>query len=533
VIAILDTGADFTHPDLATKFVSHGRDFVNNDNDASDDNGHGTHVSGIIGAATNNGQGVAGIGYNTRVLPVKALNYAGSGNHGQIASAIAWAVDNGARIINLSLGGSVGSQTLKDAIDSATARGVLVVCAAGNAGTSAPQYPAAYPNCLSVVATNGADTRASFSSYGDTVDIAAPGVGILSTVRGGGYEAWDGTSMAAPNVAGVAALVASANPPLTGTQIRARLESTADNIGAAFYFGRGRVNAERAVSGGSTPLPTAVPTAPATPPANPGNDYVTQLHTLINQARAQNGLAPLRIDNRLSNAADFHNRWMRDNNCFSHNCPGEPPVITRMRNANYPALSGGENIGKGYTSPQHMMDGWMNSAGHRAAILNTVWPDIGCAYLRGQSGQAWDSWWTCGFARGSDTPQPTVIVPPTRQAPTPFATTTPLPIPTPIRTTTPIRTATPQPGETLPAGWWMFLTIPATAQTNSIRAAAYSEFCLGYLNRGVTCAYVGSPFALRITIDYDAAPWIAANRAYWAYFDPYQRYGVTAKWQRK
>ena len=189
-IAVVDTGADFAHPDLAAKFVSRGRDFVTGHPDAADDHGHGTHVSGIAAAVTNNGLGVAGVGYNARLLPVKALAANGSGDHASIASAIAWAADNGARIINLSLGSPTPSTTLQTAIDAAWAKGALIVCAAGNDASDQPSYPAAYEHCLSVVATDDIDRLAPFSNYGATVDVAAPGQRILSTVRGGTYEAW-------------------------------------------------------------------------------------------------------------------------------------------------------------------------------------------------------------------------------------------------------------------------------------------------------------------------------------------------------
>ena len=455
VVAVLDTGADFTHPDLMGKFVDSGRDFVNNDNDATDDHGHGTHVSGIIGASTNNGVGIAGVGYNVKILPGKVLSSTGSGNHGQIASAITWAADRGVKVINMSLGGPSGSATLEQAINYAWSKGVVVIAAAGNEGTGTPTYPASYANVIGICATDSSDKKTSFSNYGVNVDLCAPGASILSTVRGARYESWNGTSMAAPNASGVAALVASAHPEWNNVQIRQALENTADVLGDANTYGHGRINAARAVgSAPPNPNPPPTPTRTATPPvyatpvrtatpSTPGGDYTQQIVTLINQARADNGLPALRYDSRLQDAADFHNRWMRDYNCFSHNCPGEPDVMTRMRNAGYPVLSGGENIGKGYQTPQDMMNGWMGSSGHRAAILNTYWPDIGCGYLRGPSGYAWDSYWSCEFASGGSTqPAPT-------RTPVPTATRTPIsnPPPSPTPTRTPVPTSTvPAPG---------------------------------------------------------------------------------------
>ncbi len=438
VVAVLDTGAEFSHPDLQGKFVSHGKDFVNGDDDASDDQGHGTHVFGIVAAATNNSVGIAGVGYNTRVLPVKVLNSSGAGDYGRIANGITWAADQGVKVINMSLGGASGASTLESAVKYAWNKGVVVICAAGNSSTSSPAYPAAYENCISVVSTDQNDARSSFSNYGSTVDISAPGTSILSTVRGGGYQAWSGTSMASPNAAGVAALVAAANPTWSNAQIRTQLESTVDNIGSAFQFGKGRLNAARAVGGGS-PGPTATPTsgpsptptrpaATATPlPTAPPNDYVQQLIYLMNQERAQQSLPPLTANRNLNDAADFHNRWMLDNNCFDHVCPGEPDPMQRMRNAGYPLLSGGENIGQGYQTPADMVDGWMNSSGHRANILGN-WVDVGCGFLQGPSGSYLQRYWTCNYARPSGAqPTPTPTPPPNPTTPAVTATRTPTP----------------------------------------------------------------------------------------------------------
>jgi len=252
LVGVVDTGADFSHPDLAGKLVA-GWDFVNNDNDPADDNGHGTHVSGIIAADTNNGIGVAGVGFDTRVLVVKSLNAHGSGYYSTIAQGITYAVDHGARIINLSLRGTVPSSVLQDAVNYAASKGVLVVAAAGNDGSSAPVYPASYPQVLAVAATDWNDQRWSISNFGDFVDLAAPGVGIYSTDWAGGagpYASRSGTSMAAPHVSAVAALVLAVNPNLSADGVRNILESTAQDLGDPGrdpYYGYGRVDAYRAV----------------------------------------------------------------------------------------------------------------------------------------------------------------------------------------------------------------------------------------------------------------------------------------------
>ena len=231
VIAVVDSGVDFDHHDLTGKAVSRGRDLVDNDNDATDTHGHGTHVASIAAAATDNGVGMAGVGYAARLLPVRVLGVNGSGGTATIAEGIAWAADNGARVINLSLGSSYPSQTLQAAVEYAAGKGALVVCAAGNNGNSQPLYPAAYPACLAVGATDSADRLAGFSNRGAAwVDVAAPGAGVLGALRGGGWQAWDGTSMAAGQVSGVAALVWSAHPTWTAAQVRQAIETTTDPV---------------------------------------------------------------------------------------------------------------------------------------------------------------------------------------------------------------------------------------------------------------------------------------------------------------
>ena len=252
LVAVVDTGVDYTHPDLTGKVVL-GYDFVNNDPDPMDDNGHGTHVAGIVAAATNNGIGVASVGFDTRVLAVKVLDANGSGFYSTVAQGITYAADNGARIINLSLRGTVSSSILQDAVNYAWSKGALVVAAAGNDGSNAPVYPAAYPHVLAVAATDWNDERWGLSNYGDYVDVAAPGVGIYSTDWAGGvgpYASRSGTSMAAPHVAAVAALVLSVDPGLSNDELAALLTSTADDKGDPGwdpYYGAGRINAYAAV----------------------------------------------------------------------------------------------------------------------------------------------------------------------------------------------------------------------------------------------------------------------------------------------
>ncbi len=277
VVAVIDTGVDYTHPDLAQNiwvnageipnngldddrngYVDdvHGYDFVNRDADPMDDDGHGTHVAGTIAAAGNNSHGVAGINWNAQIMSLKFLNERGSGSISDAIEALYYAVDNGARISNNSWGGAGDSPALQAALEYAAEHHHIVVAAAGNLGLDTdgiPHYPASYDlaNVVSVAATDHNDRLARFSNYGSqSVDLAAPGVSILSTVPGGGYDWYDGTSMAAPQVSGVLSLVWELNPSFTDAQVIRQVLGTVDPV--AELEGRtvtgGRLNAARAVS---------------------------------------------------------------------------------------------------------------------------------------------------------------------------------------------------------------------------------------------------------------------------------------------
>ena len=266
-VAIIDTGIDSKHPDLAGQVVG-GRDFVNNDSDPMDDQGHGTHVAGTVAALTNNGVGVAGIAWGSSLVAVKVLGANGSGYTSAIADGINYAVSQGAKVINMSLGSSQTNTTLTTAVNNALAAGVVVVCAAGNDGRSTPMYPAAIKGVVAVGSTDSLDNRSSFSNYGTWVTVAAPGSGIVSTYKGGGYQTMSGTSMASPHVAGVAALIRSRYPDWTAAQVKAAIETTGDAVrGFESNPAIKRVNAFKAVDGGTAPAPA--PTAPPTPAPAP------------------------------------------------------------------------------------------------------------------------------------------------------------------------------------------------------------------------------------------------------------------------
>lgn len=223
VVAVVDSGVDMDHEDLLPNLAPGGYDFVDNDLDPNDEQGHGTHVAGIISAVAGNGLGGAGIAPTCKILPIRAGD--ASLFISDVADGVMHAVAQGAKIINLSLGSDADSPTMRAAVDQATLAGALVVAAAGNSNVTTPFYPAAYEGVLSVGATTSTDARAAFSNHGKWVKVAAPGVDILSTTFDGGYGLKSGTSMACPVVAGAAALVRSARPSLTAEQLERLLKA--------------------------------------------------------------------------------------------------------------------------------------------------------------------------------------------------------------------------------------------------------------------------------------------------------------------
>lgn len=260
IVAVVDTGIDLSHPDFNCpgKLVE-GKNFVNLQAPPDDGNGHGSHVAGIAGACSNNSLGVTGLAWGAQLMPVKVLDDGGSGTYANVAAGIRYATDNGARIINLSLGGPADSSTVKEAAQYAYDRGALVVAAAGNCavgglncgGQINPDiYPAAYDTTMAVAATDESDYRASFSEYRPYVEIAAPGVSIYSTSKNDGYTWLSGTSMASPHVAGLAALIWSVDPSLSRDKVRSIIQLSADDLSPAgrdIYSGYGRINAGKAL----------------------------------------------------------------------------------------------------------------------------------------------------------------------------------------------------------------------------------------------------------------------------------------------
>ncbi|MFX1425717.1 MAG: S8 family peptidase [Promethearchaeota archaeon] len=259
IVAIVDTGIDYTHPDLNVNYLALGYDWVNNDDDPNDDHYHGTHCAGTVAAIINNSIGVAGMA-NVSVFAEKSFNSFGSGSTSDSSLAIRHAVDMGADILSCSWGGTSYSVTLVEAIEYAIDHDVMVIAAAGNSNSESLHYPAAYPGVIAVSATDQNDNKASFSNYGDWIDVSAPGVDITSTVpyeiKGTHYMLASGTSMAAPHVSGLAALIKSAFPSYSASQIEAAIYNSALDLGdPGFdpYYGRGRIDASNIFGPDNTP----------------------------------------------------------------------------------------------------------------------------------------------------------------------------------------------------------------------------------------------------------------------------------------
>lgn len=276
-IAVIDTGVDTTHADLAGKLLP-GWNFITNSNTVTDANGHGTAVSGVIAAAANNSLGVAGVTWGGMVMPLVVVDANEYASYSDIATAIQYAADRNVRVINISAGGSSASALLQNAVDYAWNKGSVVFAAAMNNSGSAPYYPAACNHAVAVSATDDSDRLASFSNFGNWITLAAPGTAILSTAVGGGDQYWYGTSFSTPVAAGVAALALSVNPSLKAAELVDLLKQNSDDLGAAGYdssFGWGRVNAYKAVSAAQRSLaPVTISVTPNTATINPGQSLL-------------------------------------------------------------------------------------------------------------------------------------------------------------------------------------------------------------------------------------------------------------------
>lgn len=283
IVADIDTGVDYNHEDISSNIWTnpgeiqgnsidddnngyvddyYGYDFYNEDGNPIDDHGHGTHTVGTIMGTGNNSKGVVGVNWTGKVMAVKFLSAGGSGWYSDAVSSIDYAVNNGANVLSNSWGGWGSSQSLQDAVDRAYAAGAVFVAAAGNSNWDASNFqPAGLNNVITVAATDANDAKASFSNYGEKIDVAAPGVDTLSLRANGTsmgssvgekYTRASGTSMACPHVAGLAALILSKNPSMTNAEVEQTIEASAEDLGSTgfdIYFGNGRIDAGAAISG--------------------------------------------------------------------------------------------------------------------------------------------------------------------------------------------------------------------------------------------------------------------------------------------
>lgn len=346
VVAVVDTGIDYNHPDLRDNmwrnpgetpgngidddgngYVDdvYGWDFANNDNNPMDDNRHGTHVAGIIGATGNNDTGITGVNWSVRMAALKFLDSSGSGSLSDAAKAINYAVRMGFPITSNSWGGAGSTQTLRNAFENADRNGVLNVVAAGNEGINIdvnPVYPASYTfsSILTVAATDARDNMANFSNYGSTsVDLGAPGVSIYSTIPGNSYQNLSGTSMAAPFVSGAAALIKSTEPELSASEIKNLIMNNVNPVSSlsGVTVTGGRLNLYKALQSIApvttpTATPTVTPMPTTTPAATPINNIA--LGKPVRASSYYNGYVPSNaVDGNLNTfwaASSFYTQWI-------------------------------------------------------------------------------------------------------------------------------------------------------------------------------------------------------------------------------
>lgn len=249
IVAVIDTGIDLDHADLKNRLVK-GINVFDAESPPYDEVGHGTHVAGVISATVNNNEGVAGMSWYNKVMPIKALDHTGAGSTYSVAEGIIWAVDHGAQVINMSLGNYANSEFLHDAIKYAYDQDVILVAATGNDNTEDPGYPAAYPEVLAVSATDSNQKITSFSNFGNYVDVAAPGENIASTYPNNQYAGLSGTSMASPHVSALAALIRTANPLLKNKEVMEIVRQTSLDLGVKGrdkYYGYGQIDVAKAL----------------------------------------------------------------------------------------------------------------------------------------------------------------------------------------------------------------------------------------------------------------------------------------------
>lgn len=303
-VAMIDSGVDGTHPDLVANLIP-GYNFVSNNTITSDTMGHGTTTAGTLGAVGNNGNGIAGVDWQSAIMPLVVVDQTGYASYSNIASAITYAAQNGVRIVNISIGGTTSSSALQSAVNYAWSMGTVVFASAGNGGSNAPYYPAGCQYVVAVGATDSTNTWQSWSNYGTFLSVVAPGVNIYTTTEGGGYGYEAGTSYSSPIAAGVGALMLSYAPSLSASALVSTLESTATDLGTPgydIYYGWGLVNAAGAVSAAAANQ-AAPPTVTLSSPTNSAT--VTGTVSVQGNASSTVGLASIQwfLDGTLAGSA--------------------------------------------------------------------------------------------------------------------------------------------------------------------------------------------------------------------------------------
>jgi uncharacterized protein YkwD len=404
---VIDTGIRATHKDLAGR-VGAGFSAVNDGRGTTDCNGHGTHVAGTIGGTT------FGVAKRVKLVPVRVLGCNGSGSTSAVIRGVDFVTANATKpaVANMSLGGGVSS-ALQQAVQRSIAAGVTYVVAAGNSNRDAcSTTPARVKQAITVGSTTSSDTRSSFSNVGTCVDLFAPGSAIRSaSSRSDTASAvLSGTSMAAPHAAGVAALFLQTQRAATPAAVESALVKGAvanvltgvgpgsPNLLLQLPSGSGAPATPPVPSDDATPTPTPSPTSgngSGGSGSNGGMNSTEQaVLTLVNSERAKAGCSAVTANSTLTSVARAHSADMAKRGYFSHTNPDGASPFDRMRAAGYNGRLMGENIAAGYRTAAAVMDGWMNSSGHRANILKCGYREIGIGFVTGGS---YGTYWTQVF----------------------------------------------------------------------------------------------------------------------------------------
>lgn len=425
IVAVVDTGISALHPDLSSNMWNDGSNhfgfnIVSNNNDPTDDNGHGTFVAGEIGARCGNNEGVCGVtGFRTKLMAVKILAADGTGTLGDVANGINWAVEHGAKVINLSLAGSGQSVAVQDAIQAAVNAGVFIAAAAGNENqqltASNFQTPASYAkDFLGMMAVGSVDSdtkaRSSFSNYSTTyVEISAPGSnGIYSTTMPNTYGSMQGTSMSTPLVAGAAALAfglakSNGHNP-TAAQIEDLLYNSAVNyssLNTSFKGGK-TLDLQTLANSVAVQFPSGGPGPSPSAGCGTMTSAECDMYHEVNNRRTSAGIAPMKLNTNCINEAKFMAQDMASKKYIAHDSSTET-AVQRFTRYSLDGAAAGENLGYGFATQADAMNAWMNSSsGHRESILDPLYKSFGAGSSTDSNGNV--VWAQCFTAKSGDVP---------------------------------------------------------------------------------------------------------------------------------